>query len=74
VPAFVEFDAHAGYALTKNISLLTTFRNITGIYDKSIQMYLTPSIGVPSIAGAPYALIAYPYGPRSLIITLQVHQ
>jgi outer membrane receptor protein involved in Fe transport len=67
-PAFVEFDAHAGYALTRDVSLMATFRNITGIYGQSYTLF-TPSLGAPSAAGEPYALTGLPYGPRSLIVT-----
>jgi len=68
-PAFMEFDAHAGYPLSKNISLVATFRNITGIYDQSIEVY-SPSMGVPTIAGLPQPLFGIPYGPRSAIVTV----
>jgi outer membrane receptor protein involved in Fe transport len=71
-PAFVELDAHAGYPLTKNVSLLAIFRNITGIYDQSYQVY-NPTYTVPTIHGATGyyqgALFGVPYGPRSVIVT-----
>src|SRR5258708_10699008 len=71
-PAFVEFDAHAGYAVTKNISLVATFRNILGTYDQAIENFL-PTLGAPAIPAAnklPTALYGLPYGPRTVIITL----
>jgi len=69
-PAFLEFDAHVGYSLTKNISLLATFRNITGIYGQNYQYISSDSIvGAPTVAGIPYALFGMPFGPRSLIVT-----
>jgi outer membrane receptor protein involved in Fe transport len=69
-PAFVEFDAHAGYALTKHVSLLATFRNISGIYGQNYQFYSpTPTLGAPTVAGQPYPLFGVPLGPRSVTIT-----
>jgi outer membrane receptor protein involved in Fe transport len=67
-PAFVELDAHAGYPLAKNIQLLATFRNITGIYGENYEYY-TPSLAAPTVSGAPYPLFGIPYGPRSIIVT-----
>ena len=58
-PAFIEFDAHAGYALTKNVSLLATFRNITGIYGQDYEL-VVPATGAPSVVGAPYPLYGLP--------------
>jgi outer membrane receptor protein involved in Fe transport len=70
-PAFLEFDAHAGYPLTKNVSLNATFRNITGIYGQSYQ-FLSPTLGAPNITASglpPYPLYGLPIGPRSVIVT-----
>jgi outer membrane receptor protein involved in Fe transport len=71
--AFVELDAHAGYAFTKHVSLLLWFSNLTGVYDQSFQRFQL-SYAVPVIAGAPpyspggaYEL---PYGPRSVMATV----
>ena len=73
-PAFVEFDAHAGYALTKNVSLLATFRNVTGVYDQNYQrIQSTPTLGAPAIAGPAFALFGLPYGPRAVIVTANFH-
>jgi hypothetical protein len=73
--AFVELDGHLGYPLTKNVSLLATFTNITGAYDQSILTY-NPSYAVPVISGAPPnsqgAAFVVPYGPRSVIVTAGV--
>lgn len=70
---FVEVDGHAGYALTKNVSLLATFQNVTGIYDDWIK-HTAPGYAVPVIAGAPPptygAVIMQPYGPRAVVLTL----
>jgi len=69
-PAFVEFDGYIGYPLTRNVSLLVTFRNITGIYDGAYQIY-TPSnlSGAPTISGLPYVLYGEEYGPRTVLFT-----
>ena len=69
-PAFVELDGHIGYPLTRNVSLLVTFRNITGIYDSPYQIY-TPSnlSGAPTISGLPYVLYGEEYGPRTVLLT-----
>jgi len=71
-PAFMEFDAQAGYPLTSTVSLLATFRNITNIYGQSYGLVGNPSLAVPTITGLPYALFGIPYGPRSLIVTLKL--
>jgi outer membrane receptor protein involved in Fe transport len=73
-PAFVELDGRVGYSLTKNTSLLLTFRNITGIYDQGVQVYSAASyMGVPTITGLPYAETGEEYGPRTVIITMNIH-
>lgn len=70
--AFIELDGHASYAITRNVSLLATFRNITGVYDQSVQTYI-PSYEVPVIPGAPPysqgAALELPFGPRAVIVT-----
>lgn len=70
--AFVELDAHAGYAITPNVRLLATFRNITGVYDESI-MTVTPGYSYPTIPNGPEYFIGaaeiMPYGPRAVIVT-----
>jgi outer membrane receptor protein involved in Fe transport len=71
-PAFVEVDGHVGYPLTKNVRLVATFRNITGIYDRNYQ-YVTPTLGAPNITGPPSPLFGIPYGPRTAIISLEFH-
>jgi len=70
-PAFVELSAHAGYVVTKNLSLLATFSNITNRYGQSYQVYY-PSITAPTIAGEPEPLFGVPYGPRAVTVTAQV--
>jgi outer membrane receptor protein involved in Fe transport len=75
--AFVEIDAHAAYPLTKNISLLAAFRNITGIYDQAYQTYSPTSevplegSAAPSTAPSPI-LFGIPYGPRTIVVTAKV--
>lgn len=73
-PAFAEFDGHIGYPLSKTVSLLVTFRNITGVYDGSTSVY-TPSdfTGAPSISGAPYGLDGEMYGPRTVLVNTTIH-
>jgi len=73
-PAFAEFDGHIGYPVTKNASLLLTFRNITGIYDSPLNILAASNFsGAPTITGAPYALYSEMYGPRTAILTMNVH-
>jgi len=76
-PAFMELDAHMGYPLTKNVSLLATFQNITGMYDQSQELAFTcPCLTAPVIAGAAQefsGLYGLPYGPRAVTVTLQLH-
>jgi len=70
-PAFVEFDGHIGYPLSRHISLLMTFRNITGLYDSPMQL-LSPTVGAPTISGLPYPLYGEMYGPRTVTLTTNV--
>ena len=73
-PAFVEVDGYLGYPLTRNVSLVVNVRNITGIYDGSVQnVTLGNFSGTPAIAGPPYAENQEEYGPRAVIVTTQVH-
>jgi hypothetical protein len=69
-PAFVELDGHIGYPLTRNVSLVVTFRNITGIYDSPYQIDTPSSLsGAPTISGLPYVLYGEMYGPRTILVT-----
>jgi outer membrane receptor protein involved in Fe transport len=69
-PAFVELDGHIGYPLTRNVSLLVTFRNITGIYDGPFQIYTPDNFsGAPTISGLPYVQYGEMYGPRTVLLT-----
>jgi outer membrane receptor protein involved in Fe transport len=71
VPAFVSFDGHIGYQLTKNVALIGTFRNITNA-DGGSNLINIPETGAPSaIIGMPPG-VAYPnpLGPRTFIFTL----
>jgi outer membrane receptor protein involved in Fe transport len=72
-PAFVELDGHVSYPLSKNASLLLTFRNITGIYDDSTQLYAAENLsGAPTVSGLPYPEYGEEYGPRTVILTTLV--
>jgi outer membrane receptor protein involved in Fe transport len=72
-PAFLELDGNVGYPLTKNISLLAAFRNITGVYDAGVLTQNPANMyGAPTLSGRPYALFGGEYGPRTVIVTLQV--
>jgi hypothetical protein len=77
-PAFLEFDAHAGYPLTKNVSLMATFSNITGIYGGSQSViFHCPCLTAPVLPGTPqqtYGLYGAPYGPRTVIFTLNIRE
>jgi hypothetical protein len=79
VPAFLEFNAQVGYALTKNVSLLATFRNITGIYDGAESVINGPPgsfMLAPVVQGAPQennGLYGGQFGPRAVVVTLSVH-
>jgi outer membrane receptor protein involved in Fe transport len=73
-PAFTEFDGNIGYPLTKNISLLVVFRNITGIFDGATQVFSAANLsGAPTISGLPDALYGEDYGPRTVLVTAQLH-
>ena len=72
-PAFVELDGHVSYPLSKSISLLVTFQNITGIYDGAVQVVGPDTIiGVPTVAGPPYPEFGQMYGPRTVQLTTQI--
>ncbi len=70
VPAFLKFDAHVGYALTRSVSLLANFRNITGIYGQNFAT-LGPTfpLGAPTAFRNPLPLNGVPYGPRTVVVT-----
>ncbi|HEY1728319.1 MAG TPA: TonB-dependent receptor [Candidatus Baltobacteraceae bacterium] len=73
-PAFVELDAHARYALSKNLSLMMTFKNITGMYDSGVQVLSAANAsGAPVVAGLPSELNGEEYGPRTVLLTMQLH-
>jgi hypothetical protein len=73
-PAFVELDGHFAYPLSKSASLLVTFRNITGIYDGAIQTFTEGNLaGAPTINGLPYVLYGEEYGPRTILLTTNIH-
>jgi outer membrane receptor protein involved in Fe transport len=73
-PAFVILSGHIGYPVTKNISLLATFRNINGVYDNPIQTFSLANLsGASSVSGLPYPLYGEEYGPRTVILTTVIH-
>jgi len=73
-PAFVELDGHIGYPITRNMSLLVTFRNITGLYDGPVQVFTANNFrGAPTTNGLPYPLYGEQYGPRTVILTTNVN-
>jgi len=73
-PAFAEFNGNIGYPVTKNMSLLVTFRNITGVYDGPTQTFSAANLsGAPTITGLPYPLYGEEYGPRTIILTMDIH-
>ncbi len=70
--AFVEVDAHAGYAINPHMSFLVTLTNVTGVYDQSIQLS-EPSYLIPVLTGAPPNIREpniIPYGPRAITLTM----
>jgi outer membrane receptor protein involved in Fe transport len=73
--AFEVLDAHAGYAITKNVALLLTLSNLTGAYDASIENFGKFAYQIPVVPHSIgfYPGIAYiqPYGPRDAILTFQ---
>lgn len=72
-PAFIEWDAHGAYQITRNLGLVLTFRNITGIYGGNYQyLHVDPNNLAPVVAGTLFPLYAIPYGPRSLIMTTDI--
>ncbi|HEY5257347.1 MAG TPA: TonB-dependent receptor [Candidatus Baltobacteraceae bacterium] len=72
-PGFLETDARFGYGLNRRISLLLTFRNLTGIYDGSVNSLSFSNLwGVPTISGPAYGDYGEEYGPRSIILTTQI--
>jgi len=73
-PAFVEWDANLGYPVHKNVALLVTFRNITGIYNNAEQIWGPTNLsGAPTMSGKPYPLFGEEYGPRTIIVTTMFH-
>jgi hypothetical protein len=73
-PAFVEADARISQTLGKDVSLLFTFRNVTGAYDSATNSLAFSNLkGIPTISGLPYAALGGEYGPRSLVVTTQFH-
>jgi outer membrane receptor protein involved in Fe transport len=73
-PAFVELDGHVGYPITRDLAMLLTFENITGIYDSAIQYQTAGNLtGAPAIAGAPSVLTSEMFGPRTVQLTVNIH-
>lgn len=73
-PAFLELDGNAAYPINRQLSLLLTYRNITGVYDGPL-LTIAPSVltGASTITGPPSALFGEMYGPRTLILTARIH-
>jgi outer membrane receptor protein involved in Fe transport len=72
-PAFVAFDASAQVPLTKNIALQGTFQNITGILGY-VPSNAAQGFIYPTAFGPPAYEYTIPYGPRTFLLTLRVHQ
>ena len=70
-PAFVEFDVHGGIAITKHLSLLATFRNVSNIHGQNYQLFV-PTLAAPTVAGLPAPLFGLPYGPKALTMTMNI--
>lgn len=71
VRPFVEADARVGYAINPHVSLLVTLVNVTGVYDRSIQLS-TPTYLIPVLPNAPPNFRepnVIPYGPRAITVT-----
>ncbi len=75
--AFVELDAHAGYAVTRNVDLIATFRNITGFDSASIENFGNIGDLTPVVRGTngfwPGDFVILPYGPRAVTVTADWH-
>lgn len=72
-PAFFEADGRVSYGINQRISLIATFRNITGVYDGSVySLALSNLWGIPTIAGPADAAYGEEYGPRAVILTSQI--
>jgi outer membrane receptor protein involved in Fe transport len=75
--AFVELDAHAGYAITRNVDLIATFRNVTGFDDGAEENYGAIGSLVPVVRGTngywPGDFVILPYGPRAVTVTADWH-
>ena len=69
-PAFMEFDARAGYRLQEHVTIIAAFQNFTGIHDQSYQLLqVNPAVLAPTVTGFPLPLYPIPYGPRALLVT-----
>ncbi|MGH7737173.1 MAG: TonB-dependent receptor domain-containing protein [Candidatus Tyrphobacter sp.] len=75
--AFIELDAHAGYAITRNIDLIATFRNVTGFDQGSEENFAYIGDLTPVVHGSngfwPGAFVILPYGPRAVTVTADWH-
>ncbi len=73
-PAFVEVDGRLSYGLNAHVSLLLTARNITGVYDGSVDSNANSNLwGVPTLHGPAEPDYGEEYGPRAIILTSQIH-
>jgi outer membrane receptor protein involved in Fe transport len=72
-PAFVALNGEVGYDLTKHVSLLVSFVNITGIYAGVWQVFSPANfIGMPTVSGLPNAEAGEEYGPRTILVTTKI--
>jgi len=73
--AFVEIDGNVGYPLSKFVSLLVTFQNITNIYGGGVNFFSAANIeeGYPNVVGPPGPRYGEEYGPRTVRVTTQFH-
>ena len=72
-PAFFEANGRISYAINRRVSLIATFRNITGVYDGSVySLALSNLWGIPTIAGPADTAYGEQYGPRAVVLTSQI--
>ncbi len=71
-PAFFAFDIHTGYPIGQYVTLYATMRNVGNIYGQSFATIGVPNLTAPAAIGYPFPLWGIPYGPRSVIVTLNV--
>jgi hypothetical protein len=72
-PPFTALNAYAGYGLTRHVTLIANFQNLTCAYCLSYEQILNyPRLIAPASPGQlPYGLYALPYGPR--VVTFAIN-